>query len=71
VNESEQPAVVQNPDDSDADQGVDQAAPQPQAELYTPETHQFSPAQWAAANPDGNQDEAIAEAQRQGYEVAS
>lgn len=66
-----QPGEVDGRDDSQSDEDVNQAAPQPQAELYTPETHQFSPAQWAAANPDGNQDEALAEAQRQGYEVAS
>lgn len=66
-----QPGEVNDGDNGQTNEDVDQRAPQQQAELYTPETHQFSPAQWAAANPDGNQDEALAEAQRQGYEVAS
>jgi hypothetical protein len=69
--ESEQPQQVEATDDNGGDQTVDQGAPRPQAELYTPQTHNFSPTQWAAANPDGNPDEARAEAERQGYELVA
>jgi hypothetical protein len=37
---------------------------------YSPDSHRFSPSQWLTANPDGNVQEAIDEAQRQGYEVS-
>ncbi len=67
----DKPDQVAKPDSEPSDQTVDQETPQPEAELYTPETHQFSPAAWLAANPGGNHEDARAEAERLGYEIVA